>query len=118
MVEETRRQREIAVGCKLVGHRPDVVVDAEDLLDDHDPALGRALRGGGIGTDLGGLGLKTNILPHEKTSRLRAALDMVMPRHSTGSPSGSESETCTSRNTSRAANRPAGRSCRLMPGPC
>src|SRR5215207_1021071 len=55
MVEEPRRQREIAVGRELVGHRPDVVVDAEDLLDDHHAALGRAFRRGEVGADLTGL---------------------------------------------------------------
>src|SRR5215217_1998123 len=55
VVEEPRRQREIAVGRELVGHRPDMVVDAEDLLDDHDAALGRALRRGKVGGDLAGL---------------------------------------------------------------
>src|SRR5439155_3951483 len=41
-VEDGRRQRDIAVLGETVGHVLDVVVDAEDLLDDHDPALGLA----------------------------------------------------------------------------
>src|SRR5262245_8121770 len=91
VVEEPRRQRQIAVGRELVGHRPDVMVDPEDLLDDDHAALGRAPGRGQIGADLAGLGLKTDIFTHEDSSRLRPALDMVMRRRSTGSPSGSES---------------------------
>ena len=82
-VEEARCQREIAVLRELVGHRLDVVIDAENLLDHDDAALGRALRRGEIGADLSGGRLKTDSLTHENSSPLRAALDMVMRRHST-----------------------------------
>src|SRR5581483_11378507 len=77
---------DVAVGGELVGHRLDVVVDPEDLLNDHDATPGRAARSGKVGADLAGGRLKTDIFTHEKTSRLRAASDMVMRRRSTRPP--------------------------------
>jgi hypothetical protein len=41
----------IAVGGKAVADCADVLVDAEDLLDDDDAALGRTFRIGAIGPE-------------------------------------------------------------------
>src|SRR5512139_54049 len=51
-VEQRRRNRGIAYAREPVADRPNVVIDAEDLLDDYDAAFGRAGRVGAIGTQL------------------------------------------------------------------
>ena len=54
MVEKARRQRDVAVGRELVGDGSDVVIDAEDLLDDDDATLGGTRRNSKVGADLAG----------------------------------------------------------------
>jgi hypothetical protein len=51
-VEQRRRNGGIAFAREPVADRPDVMIDAEDFLDDHDAAFGRAGRIGAIGTQL------------------------------------------------------------------
>ena len=51
-VEHRRRHRHIAERGEPVADRADVMVDAENLLDDHHAALRRALRIGAIGAEL------------------------------------------------------------------
>ena len=51
-VEQRGRDRRIAFLRELVGDGADVLVDAEDFLDDHHAALGRAGRVGAIGAQL------------------------------------------------------------------
>src|SRR5262249_54983249 len=103
MVEEARGERQVAAGGELVGDGLDVMVDPENLLDDHDTALRRAPRRGEVGADLASLGPKPNILTHEKSSRLRRHWTWywraVQPVHSEAVP-------CTFRSSSRAASPP------------
>ena len=51
-IEQRRCNRGIAFAREPVADRPDVMIDAEYFLDDHDTAFGRAGRIGAIGTQL------------------------------------------------------------------
>ena len=51
-VEHRGRQRRIALAGQPVAHRADVMIDAEDFLNDDDAALGLAGRVGAIGAEL------------------------------------------------------------------
>ena len=51
-VEQCRRDRGIAFRGEPVADRADVVIDAEDFLDDYDAAFGGAGRIGAIGAQL------------------------------------------------------------------
>ena len=50
-VEHRRRHRHIAERRQPVADRADVMIDAENLLHHHQPALRRALRIGAIGAE-------------------------------------------------------------------
>src|SRR5262245_34718279 len=49
-VEQRRRHGDVAFGREAVAHAADVMIDAENFLDDHHPADGLAARFGAIGT--------------------------------------------------------------------
>src|SRR5262249_57243883 len=51
-IEQGRRQRSITFACKPVANRPDVMIDAENFLDDHNAAFCPARRTGPLGTPL------------------------------------------------------------------
>ena len=51
-VEHRGRQRRIAFAGQPVAHRADVMIDAEDFLNDDDAALGFSGRIGAIGAEL------------------------------------------------------------------
>ena len=51
-VEQRRRNRGIAFAGQPVADRANVMIDAEDFLNDHDAALGRARRVGAISAQL------------------------------------------------------------------
>jgi hypothetical protein len=55
-VEQGGRHSDVAIGGKTVANRADVLVDAEDFLDDDDATLRRALRIGAIGAELVAVG--------------------------------------------------------------
>ena len=50
-IEHRRRQRRIAFAGQPIAHRADVMIDAENLLDEDDAALGLAGRIGAIGAE-------------------------------------------------------------------
>jgi hypothetical protein len=51
-VEQGRRHGGVALAGQPIADRADVMIDAEDFLDDHDAALGGARRVGAIGAQL------------------------------------------------------------------
>ena len=51
-IEQRRRNGRIAIGGEAIAHRPDVMIDAKDFLNDDDAALGRPARVGAIGAEL------------------------------------------------------------------
>ena len=80
VVEDRRRDREIALGRELVGDRADMRVDAEDLLHDDDAAaracrLGsaRQARMGPAPSGFSSIQAHFDLLPFERTSMRRAA---------------------------------------------
>ena len=50
-VIKRRRDSHIAIGGKAVGEGADMLVDAENFLNDDDGALGRAVRIGPVGAE-------------------------------------------------------------------
>ncbi len=55
-VEDRRGDGEVAGRCVSIGHRTDVAVDAEDLLDDDDAPMSGALGLGTVGRQLEPIG--------------------------------------------------------------
>ena len=51
-IEQGRRQRSITFAREPVANRPDVMIDAENFLDDHNAAFCRARWIGPVGTQL------------------------------------------------------------------
>ncbi len=73
-VEQRRGADRVARGGEAVGHVADVVIDAENLLDDDD-ALGRGCGAGGIGGQSEAVrGLEFDGLTHEAFSRCGALI--------------------------------------------
>ena len=66
-IEHRRRDRHIACVGQPIGHRADVVIDAENFLDHDHCALRRALRIGAVGAELEAVRRRErHILSHER----------------------------------------------------
>jgi hypothetical protein len=51
-IEQSRRYGDVALASETVAHRANVVIDAKDLLNDDDAALGRSAWLSAVGAEL------------------------------------------------------------------